>query len=432
MSQADPGNPPPTDDAPGGEAPVDSRHDRRLGPAPDRRWRLVERLLERERAAGGPASDRAIEVLRAPGRVNLIGEHTDYNEGFVLPAAIDREVWVALRPTGDDRVEVTSVELGETRSFAFDGLRPRAERDGPGGWIDYVAGTAWAMREAGLPLRGFRGVLDSTVPVGAGLSSSAALELAASWALHDPAAARPAPAVMARICQRAENAYVGVSCGIMDQFASAAGVADHALLLDCRSLEVRIAALPAGAVLVICDTGSRHRLGASAYNERRSECEEGVRIIAEREPGVRALRDVDEAMLEAQRSRLPERVAARCEHIVREDARVGRAVTALAAGDLDEVGRLFAASHASLRDLYEVSSPALDAMVEIAAEVPGVFASRMTGAGFGGCTVNIVREDAVGALHAAVLARYPALTGLEPAVYATRAVAGAGPVDIDA
>jgi galactokinase len=388
--------------------------------------RLVERLVEREVAAGGRPAEAPVEVVRAPGRVNLIGEHTDYNEGFVLPAAIDREVWIALRPTGDDRVEVTSVQLGETASFGFHEMAPRAGRRGT--WIDYVAGTAWAMREAGLPVRGFRGVLDSTVPVGAGLSSSAALELASSWALLDPSADRPDAPVMARVCQRAENAYVGVNCGIMDQFASAAGIADHALLLDCRSLDARPAPLPAGVSLVVCDTGSPHRLEASAYNERRSECDEAVAIIARREATVRALRDVDEEMLDRYRDLLPERVAMRAEHVVREDARVMRAVDALAAGDLDEIGVLFAASHASLRDLYEVSSPELDAMVEIARGVPGVIAARMTGAGFGGCTISLVADEAVDALRTAVHRRYPAMTGLEPRVYAPRAVAGAGRV----
>ena len=385
--------------------------------------RLVELLRQRE-AAAGDRSDAPIEVVRAPGRVNLIGEHTDYNEGFVLPAAIDREVRIALRPTGDDRVEVTSLQANETAAFRFDELRPRGGR--PGSWIDYVAGTAWAMREAGLPVRGFRGVLDSSVPVGSGLSSSAAVELAASWALFDPTAPRPPVARMALICQRAENAYVGVSCGIMDQYASAAGVAGHALLLDCRSLEASTAPLPPGVSLVVCDTASPRRLEASAYNERRSECETAVRIIAAGESGVRALRDVDEAMLDRWADRLPDRVRMRCEHVVREDARVLQTVAALRAGDLEEVGRAFAASHASLRDLYEVSSPELDAMVAIAASVPGVVGARLTGAGFGGCTVNLVRDEAVETLRAAVLERYPVATGLTPRVYATRAADGAG------
>jgi galactokinase len=391
-------------------------------PDRDRATRLVDRLLARE-AETGRGSDAPIEIVRAPGRVNLIGEHTDYNEGFVLPAAIDLEVWIALRPSDDERVEVTSLPLGLTAAFTFDEIAPRADRDGS--WIDYVAGTAWAMREARLPIRGFRAILDSSLPVGAGLSSSAALELAAGRALLDPSAGTPPAALMARICQRAENIYVGVACGIMDQFASAAGVAGHALLLDCRTLDARPVPIPDGIALVVCDTGSPRRLEASAYNERRAECEEAVRLIAAREPSVRALRDVDPAMLERHRRVLPRRVAARAEHVVQEDERVGRTVEALTAGDLRSLGLLFAASHDSLRDLYEVSSPQLDAMVEVAREVPGVVAARMTGAGFGGCTVNLVLDEAVEALREAVMARYPAMTGLTPHVWATRAVGGA-------
>jgi galactokinase len=362
-------------------------------------------------------------LVRAPGRVNLIGEHTDYNEGFVLPAAIDREVWIAFEPWARPTVELTSVELGETRSFELGelSLAPRPTRS----WIDYVAATAWAMREAGLPLRGFRGVLDSTVPVGSGLSSSAALEMASSWALADPRQVRPGPARMAAIAQRGENAYVGVNCGIMDQFASAAGKAGHALLIDCRTNTFTVAPMPAGLSIVVCDTGSPRRLDDSAYNTRRSECELGAGLIAEKEPGVHSLRDVDEAMLKRNRARLPEVVARRCEHVVRENARVMATVAAMRDGDLEAVGRLFAASHQSLRDLYEVSSPELDAMVEIASGVPGVVASRMTGAGFGGCTVNLVREGAEEALRERVLREYPGRTGLTPRVFVASAVDGA-------
>ena len=315
-------------------------------------------LLERLGASAGTA------VVRAPGRVNLIGEHTDYNEGFVLPAAIDLEIWLAIEPWDRPGVELTSMEIGETCSFDFHELAPG--RRGSATWIDYVAGTAWAMREAGLPIRGFRGVLDSTIPLGSGLSSSAALELASSWALAAPLAPRPDAPKMAAIAQRGENAYVGVNCGIMDQFASAAGKAGHSLLIDCRVNEFQPAPIPENLSIVVCDTGSPRRLSTSEYNTRRSECELGVKLIAYAEPGVKALRDVDAAMLSRNRNRLPEVVGRRCEHVVQEDRRVMAAVAAMATGDLDEVGRLFAASHASLRDLYEVSSPALDAMVEIA------------------------------------------------------------------
>jgi len=371
--------------------------------------------------ASGP-----VQLVRAPGRVNLIGEHTDYNAGFVLPVAIDREVWIAFEPWDRPEVELTSIAFEEMRSFAFDSLSPTAGATRT--WIDYVAGTAWAMREAGLGLRGFRGVLDSTVPVGSGLSSSAAVEMASSWALADPRSTRPPAPTMAAIAQRAENVYVGVNCGIMDQFASAAGRAGHALLIDCRINEFTTAPLPADLSIVVCDTGSPRRLDSSAYNTRRAECELGASLIAEREPGVRTLRDVDEAMLARNLARLPEVVGRRCEHIVRENERVMATVAALREGDFEALRRLFAASHASLRDLFEVSSPELDAMVEIATAVSGVVASRMTGAGFGGCTVSLVEHGAEEALRDAVLAQYQKRTGLEPRVYVVAAVDGAGEV----
>lgn len=377
-----------------------------------------------------PRTSEPVQLVRAPGRVNLIGEHTDYNEGLVLPAAIDREIWMAFRPWDRPEVELTSAEFGETRSISLVNLSP--ESRGAGSWIDYVAGTAWAMREAGLPVRGFRGVMNSTIPVGSGLSSSAALEMASSWALAVPGAPRPDPGAMAAIAQQGENRYVGVNCGIMDQFASAAGRAGHALLIDCRINQFTTASMPAGLSLVVCETGSSRRLEASAYNTRRSECELGVRLIAEREPGVRSLRDVDQAMLERNRDLLPEVVARRCEHVVQEDLRVMTTVAALRDADLDSLGRLFAASHASLRDLYEVSSDELDAMVEIAVAVPGVVASRMTGAGFGGCTVSLVKRGVEEALRDAVLTQYPKRTRLEPHVYIVTAVDGAGAVGLEA
>ena len=367
-------------------------------------------------------------LVRAPGRVNLIGEYTDFNLGFVLPAAIDLEVWIAFEPWDRSEVELTSIELDETRSFSFDGLAPRAGRSGS--WIDYVAGTAWAMLEAGLPVRGFRGVLNSTVPVGAGLSSSAALEMVSSWALADPAAARPSANRMAVIAQRAENGYVGVNCGIMDQFASAAGSAGHALLIDCRSITATASPLPSALSIVVCDTGAPHKLDNSAYNTRRAECEEGVRIIAEREADVKSLRDVDEAMLVRNRDRLPEVVGRRCEHIVLENARVMATVAALRDSDLESIGRLFAASHASLRNLFEVSSVELDEMVDVANSVPGVVASRMTGAGFGGCTVSLVERGAEEALRERVMTEYPRRTGLTARVWNVAAVDGAGPIDL--
>ncbi|MFL5682693.1 MAG: galactokinase [Chloroflexota bacterium] len=380
---------------------------------------MVDALIASEPAAAARRDE--VVVVRAPGRVNLIGEHTDYNEGFVLPAAIDLELRIAYLPADDRRVELTRLDSGERDGFEL-GV-PRAKSDS---WIDYVAGTAWALDEAGLPLTGLRGIIASTLPPNAGLSSSAAIELASAWAMLHEAAPMVEPFTLAQICQRAENGYVGVQSGLMDQFAEACGVEGSAVLLDCRSLDWRPIALPEAVSLVVLHTGSARHLGGSAYNERRRQCEAAVEALAEDSPRIRSLRDVSMETLEAARDRLEPTAYARARHVVAENGRVEAAVAALAAGDLDAVGRLFAESHASLRDLFEVSSPELDAMVEIATAVDGVIGARMTGAGFGGCTVNLVRPEAVAALRTAVLDRYPAMTGLTPMIFPVNATDGAG------
>jgi galactokinase len=284
------------------------------------------------------------------------------------------------------------------------------------------------MAAAGLPTSGLRGVLASTLPVGAGLSSSAALELVSAWALAGTEPPAADALTLARVAQRAENEYVGVRCGLMDQFASASGVAGAAVLLDCRSLEHRVVRLPADLVLVVAHTGVPRSLGSSAYNERRAQCEAAVAGLARRAPGIRSLRDVDGALLDRYADVLDPVAARRARHVVEENERVLAAEPALVAGDHDAIGRLFAASHASLRDLYEVSSPELDLLVEIAAAVPGVIASRMTGAGFGGCTVTLCRPGAVEPLTRAIIGDYARRSGRTPRVWPVRAVAGAGVV----
>ncbi len=369
-------------------------------------------------AAANPAT---IRVVFAPGRVNLIGEHTDYNEGFVLPVAIDLGIAVALLPTDDTWVQLTLAETGETREFDAAAVGTRQ-----GGWIDYVAGIAWAMAEAGLGPRGFHGILASDLPQGAGLSSSAALEVVSAWALSGGDRPTVDPMRLVHLVQRGENGYIGLNNGIMDQFASILGEAGRALLLDCRSLDHRsIPMADPDLALVACHSGSPRRLESSAYNERRSQCESAVAVIAETVPGVTSLRDVTPAMLEAARPRMDPIVAARAEHIVHENDRVLAAVAAFEAGNLLTVGRLFYASHASMRDLFGISSPELDALVEIARAVPGVIGARLTGAGFGGCTINLVRRDAVPALREAVMRDYPTRTGLIPRVFEVAASAGA-------
>ncbi len=380
---------------------------------------LVEALVAVEPSAGGRRNE--IRVVRAPGRVNLIGEHTDYNDGYVLPAAIDLEIRIAYLPSGDDRVELTRLDDGSRDGF---GLRDGRARQGT--WLDYVAGTAWSLAETGAPLKGLRGVVASSLPPNAGLSSSAAIELASAWAMLDDVAPQVDPLTLARLCQRAENAYVGVQCGLMDQFAEACGVAGSAVLLDCRSLEWRPVPLPEDIRLVVLHTGSDRTLDGSEYNLRRSQCEAAVAAIARDDSAITSLRDVKLFHLSAARTRMDPVTYRRAEHVVTENLRVAETVTALESGDLAEVGVAFAASHKSLRDRFEVVSPELDAMVEIALTVPGVVAARMTGAGFGGCTINLVRPEAIDVLRTVVERDYPARTGLQPMVLPVLAVAGAG------
>jgi galactokinase len=328
---------------------------------------------------------------------------------------------VAYLPTDDRRIELVRLDTGERDGFDLDVPRPKA-----GTWLDYVAGAAWALGRAGKPLTGFRGVIASTLPPNAGLSSSAAIELVSAWALLDDAAPGVDRFELARICQVAENQYVGVQSGLMDQFAESCGVEGAALLLDCRSSDWRPIPLPSDLSLVVCHTGSARRLDHSQYNVRRRQCEAAVAALAATNPGIRSLRDVTSELLRREQGRLDPVAARRASHVVAENERVDATVKALATGDLAAVGDLFAASHESLRDLFEVSSAELDAMVEIARSVPGVVASRMTGAGFGGCTVNLVRPDSVDALRATVEREYPARTGLTAMVLPVHATEGAG------
>ncbi|HEX2221404.1 MAG TPA: galactokinase [Candidatus Limnocylindria bacterium] len=381
---------------------------------------LRRRLLDEFPEAAGREDE--VRLVRAPGRVNLIGEHTDYNDGWVLPAAIDLETWIAYLAAGDARVELVLASDGARDGFDLDAIGPPRES-----WIDTVAGMAWSLGAAGMPLRGVRGVVATTIPIGSGLSSSAALQVAAAWAMserHPPTE----PMELALLARRAENEYVGVRSGVMDQFASAHGRSDAALLLDCRSLEWEPVPLPLEQyAVVVCDTRSPRRLETSEYNRRRAQCDEAVQVIARHHPGVASLRDVTAQMLDGTPD-LDAVVRHRAEHVVHENRRVLEAVDALRDGDLARVGRLFAESHRSLRDQYEVTSPELDALVEIASRTPGVAAARMTGAGFGGCTVNLVEHGAVERLAAAVAEEYPRRAGREAGVYRVDLAAGAGEV----
>ncbi len=383
--------------------------------------------LDRERlvalVADGPGRSAAagvVRVVRAPGRVNLIGEHTDYNDGYVLPAAIDLEIAIACVPTDDGHASLTLEATGETAAVAILDVG-----DAAGVWTDYLAGTAREMSRTGLAVSGFRGVLSSTLPEGAGLSSSAALELASAWALSPAGGPDATPLEMARIAQRAENEYVGMRCGLMDQFASACGVAGAAVMLDCRSLEHRAVSLPDGLAICVVHSGVPRTLVTSEYNERRADCELAVATVQRLDPDVRALRDVDLSLL-ARAADLDVKAKMRARHVIEENDRVLRTVEAFAADDLVAVGELFAASHASLRDLYEVSCPEIDLLVQLAMVTPGVVAARMTGAGFGGCIVALARPEAVAGLWARVERDYPGATGRTPRMWQVRAVDGAG------
>lgn len=369
-----------------------------------------------------PGANRPIEVVRAPGRVNLIGEHTDYNDGFVLPAAIDRAVWIALQACEDDQCCFHSINYGSTACFSLSELAFSRRVQ----WINYPQGVAVMLLQAGYPLRGLNAVVYGTVPLGAGLSSSAAIEVASALAFSRAGDFAILDDHLIRLCQKAENVFVGNSCGIMDQSISVLGKRGCALLIDCRSLEHRLVCLPGDDIkLVVCDTKVERSLVASEYNLRRQQCEEGARLLSTRMPGVIALRDVSIDGFAEHRDVLPEVIARRCEHVIRENARVEQAVAAMESGDLESLGRLFAASHQSLRDLYQVSCRELDVMVELANQVPGVIASRMTGGGFGGCTVNLVKAEAVDKLRTLVKEAYPSATGIEPAVYVCEADDGA-------
>ncbi|MCX6029517.1 MAG: galactokinase [Chloroflexi bacterium] len=356
----------------------------------------------------------AVLIARAPGRVNIIGEHTDYNDGFVLPAAIERETRIVAAPRDDGVVRLVALDLGRETAFRFAGVQPSHEQ----AWSNYVRGVAAGLLAAGYPVRGLDAVMSGDVPIGAGLSSSAAVEMAAVQAFSAAGGFTVPPAQAAAIGQKAEHLFVGTQCGMMDQLASALGQEGHVLLIDCRDLSYQPVPTPADTAILIADTAVRRQLASSAYNERRAQCEAAARAL-----GVAALRDATLAML-AQVD-LPDVVARRARHVIAENDRVLETVAALQRGDLHKVGSLMAASHASLRDLYEVSSLELDAMVELLTAQPGCYGARLTGAGFGGCAVALMAAGAVAAAIPAVSEAYRVRIGLNPALYPTRAAAGA-------
>jgi galactokinase len=381
----------------------------------------VNAVLEKFRAHFGTEA----VVYRAPGRVNLIGEHTDYNEGYVLPAAINFYCWVAAGARNDGKLVVYSENFREAAEAELVNLW--AQRKGT--WADYPFGVAWALKEAGHKLGGANIYITGEVPLGSGLSSSAAIEVAVGYALLDALGQVIDRKALALNCQRAENEFVGARCGIMDQFVSCNGLAGHALMIDCRSLEYQALRLPPEIRLVVCNTMVKHEHSAGEYNARRIECEEGVRRLAGVLPGIRALRDVTAEQLEENRSLLTDVVYRRCRHVISENDRVLRTVEPLKRGDVRGISQLLRKSHESLRDDFEVSCRELNLMVEIAAAKTGVLGSRMTGGGFGGCTVNLVEASEAKEFQERVAEEYEAKTGLRPEILVCKASEGAGAVD---
>ena len=353
-------------------------------------------------------------ITRSPGRVNIIGEHTDYNDGFALPMAIDYATWVALKPRSDRVVQATALDKGQMLEFNLDDISK-----GKGGWEEYLTGVAWALQGEGHQLGGWEGVFAGDVPIGAGLSSSAALELALARGFCLVSDLEWDPRRMALVCQKAENHWVGVNSGIMDQMVSACGKEGYALLIDCRSLETSQVPLPESARVVILDTSTRRGLVDSAYNERRAQCEAvACHFNAD------ALRDVTQEQLLDKAGIMNTLLYQRARHVISENQRVLEAVEALERGDAESLGRLMNESHRSLRDDYQVSREELDQMVEIAQGEPGCYGARMTGGGFGGCAIALVDADQVEDFEYNVPRKYLRQTGLEPKVYVSRASDG--------
>jgi galactokinase len=368
---------------------------------------------------------RKPRVFRAPGRVNLIGEHTDYNDGFVLPFAIDRETLVAGAARSDTRITAFALDINET--FTFD-LRDEAVKR-RGNWQDYVEGTTRSLDKYFNLRRGADLVFSSTVPIGAGLSSSAALEVSIGFALHSLNEIKVNPKELAFAAQEAEHEFVGIRSGIMDQFASVLCRENHALLLDCRSLETKQIPLKLkDALIVVCDTRVKHKLASSEYNTRRRECETGVEILKEKLPEINSLRDVTEKDFIKFQNLLPENIVKRCLHVITENGRTLEAAENLEKGDLEKVGAMMFASHESLRDDYEVSCAELDKLVEIARKTKGVFGARMTGGGFGGCTVNLLKREIFEEFQNRIIKNYTEKFGFAPDIYLFQASGGASEI----
>ncbi len=365
-------------------------------------------------------------LVVSPGRVNLIGEHTDYNEGFVLPGATDKAIVFAVSPRADGLCHLVSHDFDQEYRCELGGFHRSPLR-----WPDYLQGVVDQFLKAGHRVGGFNCVFGGDIPIGAGMSSSAAIEGGLAFALNVLFGLKLDSLTLVGLAQRAENEFVGVRCGIMDQFINIHGLAKSVLKLDCRSLEFERFPFERDDLrVVVSDTMVRRELASSEYNVRRGQCEAGVSVLRAHEPSVRSLRDVSLDLLREHRAELDPVVFRRCEYVVRENIRVGEACSALARNDFTVLGGLMNLTHAGLRDEYEVSSDELNALVEAARRVPGVLGSRMMGAGFGGCTISLVEAGALSEFEARVSREYEALTGKAPKIHVVRIEAGTHAVDV--
>jgi galactokinase len=360
--------------------------------------------------------------VQAPGRVDLMGSHTDYNEGFVLTEAIDRNTWIAVRPRSDRKLRIASLNSWGSGEFDLDAIR----REGEIFWTNYVLGVADVLQKEGYELMGFDGLIHSTVPFSSGLSSSAALEVASAVLFDHLSGLGLDPVLIARLCQRAENDFVGMNCGILDQYSSMMGKSGEVLLLDCRHISSETRPIAGDIQVVVCDTRAERALTGSEYPERRAQCEQGARILSQHYPEIKTLRDASLDQLEAHRADMSAVVARRCRFVIQENQRVPDMADALAVADLGKIGDLAQESYLGARDLYEISCPEMEAMIVAMNSAPGVIGARQAGAGFGGCMAAFIHRDCVDEFSGHVMQHYQASTGIEPKVYPVVASAGAG------
>jgi len=359
---------------------------------------------------------------RAPGRVDLMGSHTDYNMGYVMTMTIDRDTWIAASPRTDNQVRIRSLNIAGESQFSLDNIK----HDQRAPWSNYVRGIAVVMLQAGYDLQGFDGLIHSTVPFGSGLSSSAAIEMATAVTFKQLGGFELYPVEMAILGQQAENGFVGVSTGILDQYSSAMGQAGSAIQLDCRHLTSEIAPLADGLQVVICDTRAERNLIGSEYDDRRVQCEEGTRLLQQHYPEIEALRDVTMAQFTNHEAEMPDVVAKRCRFIIEENQRVLDLAEALPVGNAETLNRLFTDSYVGARDLFEIGAPAMSAMMYAMQTAPGVVAARQAGAGFGGCMVALVQDDCVAKFSEHVQQTYESESGIQPRIFIVSASAGAG------